>query len=206
MRAVAYIRVSSHEQVEGHSLGAQERLFNELCKSRSWELAGVYREEGKSAHMDSIGKRPVFQQLLEDAGHNRFDVVVVHTLMGKNEMALLANEIERKDLGFSGGSQDSFGAAIGGAKIITYPTDGPCHCERIQVAESTLYQLEENSLLIYTGGVHLSGTIHADIKKSYAQENSPTIKALAGVFTISAANCSYSIDFMAAASVAWLAA
>ena len=80
MRAVAYIRVSSHEQVEGHSLGAQERLFNELCKSRSWELAGVYREEGKSAHMDSIGKRPVFQQLLEDAGHNRFDVVVVHTL------------------------------------------------------------------------------------------------------------------------------
>lgn len=35
MRAAAYIRVSSQEQVEGDSLDAHERLFRELCKSRS---------------------------------------------------------------------------------------------------------------------------------------------------------------------------
>jgi galactokinase/mevalonate kinase-like predicted kinase len=33
-------------------------------------------------------------------------------------------------------------------------------------------------LLIYTGEIHLSGTIHADIKRSYAMENSPTIAAM----------------------------
>ena len=79
MRAVAYIRVSSLEQVDGHSLDAQERLFRDLCKSRGWEGLRVYREEGKSAHVDSIKKRPVFRQLLEDSSRGVFDVVVVHT-------------------------------------------------------------------------------------------------------------------------------
>jgi len=80
MRAVAYLRVSSQGQVDGHSLDAQARLFDELCKNRGWEAVGVYREEGKSAHVEHIRQRPVFRQLLEDAGRDRFDVVVVHTL------------------------------------------------------------------------------------------------------------------------------
>ena len=63
MRAKAYIRVSDLSRVDGHSLDAQERLFYELCKSRGWEAVGIYREEGKSAHVDSIKKRPVFRQL-----------------------------------------------------------------------------------------------------------------------------------------------
>ena len=80
MRAKAYIRVSDLSRVDGHSLDAQERLFYELCKSRGWEAVGIYREEGKSAHVDSIKKRPVFRQLLDDAEGREFDVVVVHTL------------------------------------------------------------------------------------------------------------------------------
>ena len=80
MRAVAYIRVSDSSQVEGHSLDAQERLFRELCKTRGGETVGIYREVGRSAHADSINKRPVFRQLLEDAAKGLFDVVVVHSL------------------------------------------------------------------------------------------------------------------------------
>ena len=80
MRAVAYIRVSSAEQIDGHSLGAQERLFYELCRARGWEPEGLYREEGKSAHVDSIQRRPRFRQLLDDASKGCFDVVMVHTL------------------------------------------------------------------------------------------------------------------------------
>lgn len=80
MRAVAYIRVSTVGQVDGHSLDAQERLFQELCANRDWTPVGVYREKGKSAHVDSINKRPVFRQLLEDGENGVFDAVVVHTL------------------------------------------------------------------------------------------------------------------------------
>jgi D-glycero-alpha-D-manno-heptose-7-phosphate kinase len=94
------------------------------------------------------------------------------------EIALLANDIERSDLGNSGGNQDSFGAAIGGIKLITYNKGGGCSCERITASSETLAELERESLLIHTGSAHLSGTIHADIKKSYALENSPTIRAM----------------------------
>ena len=80
MRAVAYIRVSSADQVEGHSLDAQERAFYDLCNGRGWQPVHVYREEGKSAHTDSIQKRPTFRQLLEDATKGQFDMVVVHTM------------------------------------------------------------------------------------------------------------------------------
>ena len=73
MRAVAYIRVSSLSQVDGHSLDAQERLFKNLCKNRDWEPVEVYREEGRSAHVEAITRRPVFKKLLDDAGKNKFD-------------------------------------------------------------------------------------------------------------------------------------
>ena len=80
MRAVAYIRVSSESQLDGNSLDAQARLFYELCLNRGWEPVFIYREEGKSAHVDSINKRPVLRQLLDDSAKGGFDIVVVHTL------------------------------------------------------------------------------------------------------------------------------
>ena len=78
MKAAAYIRVSSADQVDGHSLEAQERAIREYCKNRGWELVKVYREEGKSAHTDSIHKRPVLRQLLDDCPKGMFEVAVVH--------------------------------------------------------------------------------------------------------------------------------
>ena len=98
--------------------------------------------------------------------------------LSKSEIALLANDIERRGLGNRGGSQDSFGAALGGIKLITYPKGGGVCCEPVKVSEATRSQLERDSLLIYTGEVHLSGSIHADIRKSYEQKDSPTIKAM----------------------------
>jgi D-glycero-alpha-D-manno-heptose-7-phosphate kinase len=98
--------------------------------------------------------------------------------MTKSEIALLANDIERKDLGNSGGNQDSFGGAIGGIKLITYAKGGGSSCETITVPDDTRLQLERDSLLIYTGEVHLSGTIHVDIRRSYEQPDSPTVRAM----------------------------
>lgn len=80
MRAVAYLRVSSLSQVEGHSLDAQERLFYDACKNRGWEPVKIYREEGKSAHVESIARRPVFRKLLDDVTKHEFDMIIVHTL------------------------------------------------------------------------------------------------------------------------------
>jgi site-specific DNA recombinase len=91
MRAVAYLRVSSASQIDGHSLDAQERLFRELCKSRHWKAVRTYREEGRSAHVEAISRRPVFRQLLEEAAKDQFDIVVVHTLdrWSRNQRVML---------------------------------------------------------------------------------------------------------------------
>jgi D-glycero-alpha-D-manno-heptose-7-phosphate kinase len=42
-------------------------------------------------------------------------------------------------------------------------------------------RLERDSLLIYTGGGHVSGSIHDDIRTSYAQPESLTLRSMFGL-------------------------
>src|SRR5687767_6785386 len=80
LRAGLYERVSSEEQVEGYSLDAQDRAGRLYCETHGWQVAAVYRDEGKSARTDDLGRRPAFQQKLADAEAGLLDVVVVHKL------------------------------------------------------------------------------------------------------------------------------
>src|SRR5215208_4185005 len=80
IRAALYERVSSEEQVEGYSLDAQDRAGRLYRDAHAWEIAQVYRDEGRSARTDDLTKRPAFQQMLADAEAGLIDVVVVHKL------------------------------------------------------------------------------------------------------------------------------
>jgi D-glycero-alpha-D-manno-heptose-7-phosphate kinase len=94
------------------------------------------------------------------------------------ETAALANEIERKDLGYPGGSQDSFGAALGGINDLEYLRGGGLTPRRIDVPLEARLALERRSLLIYTSEAHVSGSIHRDIRESYGLPDSPTLDAM----------------------------
>ncbi|MGI9428606.1 MAG: hypothetical protein ACR2NM_08110 [Bythopirellula sp.] len=94
------------------------------------------------------------------------------------ETAILANDIERNFLGYSGGDQDSLGAAFGGINFLEYHRGGAMTPHKISISDDTLRTLEYNSLLVYSGAAHVSASIHEDIKRSYALENSPTVKAM----------------------------
>ena len=74
------LSVIDEDQVDGYSLDAQRRAFGEFCRQKGWEVAETYSEEGRSAWIESIGKRPAFRRMLEDAETRKFDVVVTHTL------------------------------------------------------------------------------------------------------------------------------
>ena len=80
IRAAGYFRVSDEDQVEGYSLDAQRRAFGEFCRGKGWEPVAEYSEEGRSAWLESMAKRPAFRQMLEDAQARKFDVLVTHTL------------------------------------------------------------------------------------------------------------------------------
>ncbi len=78
MKVAAYIRVSTTEQAtEGHSLDAQREAITRFAHQRGWELVEVYVDAGLSGRDD---QRPALKQLLTDAAHGRFDVVVVHAI------------------------------------------------------------------------------------------------------------------------------
>ena len=79
-RVALYVRVSSDEQVQGYSLDAQERAGRLYCEMQGWEVAKLYRDEGRSARTEQIAKRPAFAQMLEDAEAGLIDVVIVHKL------------------------------------------------------------------------------------------------------------------------------
>ena len=80
VRAALYARVSKEEQVEGYSLDAQVRAFRTLAEARNWQISREYLEQGKSAHVDDVRKRPVFKETIDDAVSRKYDVLVVHKI------------------------------------------------------------------------------------------------------------------------------
>lgn len=75
MRAVTYLRFSSKEQADSFSIDAQRHAAHTFIQQRGWTLVQDYVDEAYSAKADV--ERPAFQQLLADAQHSYFDVVVV---------------------------------------------------------------------------------------------------------------------------------
>lgn len=94
------------------------------------------------------------------------------------DTAILANSIERDDLGKAGGNQDALGAGLGGINHIIYHKGGDFEARRPRISENMIAELQRRSLLIYTGEVHLSENIHEDIKASYTLPDSPTLDAM----------------------------
>jgi len=63
MKALAYIRVSSHEQIHGTSLGDQESRIMAYAQLRGLEIAGIFSDPGISGSIP-LGKRPAGSQLM----------------------------------------------------------------------------------------------------------------------------------------------
>jgi len=94
-KAVGYIRVSSPSQArEGESLATQRDAIEAFCRSRGWDLTGIYADEGISGA--STTKRPGLLELLAAARDGKFECLVIHRLsrFGRNARELLNNVSE----------------------------------------------------------------------------------------------------------------
>ena len=93
------------------------------------------------------------------------------------QIAELAYQIERVDLGVKGGMQDQYAATFGGVNFIEF-TDKAVIVNPLRVSPDRLNELEYNLLLCYTGRTRLSANIVARQTESFIQKKEEVVRAL----------------------------
>lgn len=87
------------------------------------------------------------------------------------ELAEIACDIEINKLGEPIGKQDQFIAAVGGITCFTFCKDGKVKIEPLKISSDTLYDLEDNLLLFFTGFSRSAGTVLMDQKEKSQAHN-----------------------------------
>jgi D-glycero-alpha-D-manno-heptose-7-phosphate kinase len=86
-------------------------------------------------------------------------------LLHPSELAELACEIEIDKLKEPVGKQDQYIAAYGGVTCFTFERDGRVRAEPLRVGMETLFNLEDDLLLFFTGFSRSAGSILTDQKE-----------------------------------------
>jgi D-glycero-alpha-D-manno-heptose-7-phosphate kinase len=92
-------------------------------------------------------------------------------LLHPNELAELACDIEINRLKEPVGKQDQYAAAYGGVTCFTFNRDGSVEAEPLRMPMQTLFDLEDNLLLFFTGFSRSAGDILADQKQRSEQRD-----------------------------------
>lgn len=101
MRAALYVRVSTEDQAkEGYSLDAQIKRLEAYCRSRSWKISSIYRDEGYSGR-NII--RPEYERMMKES--DEWDVLLVLKMdrIHRNSVnfAFMMDDLQKKGKDFN---------------------------------------------------------------------------------------------------------
>ena len=93
------------------------------------------------------------------------------------DVANLAYQVERKDVGIPGGMQDQYASTFGGFNLIEFRREANI-VNSLRIKRETLNELEYNSLLCFTGSTRQSGGILQRQISSYENKDPRVLEAL----------------------------
>ena len=102
----------------------------------------------------------------------------LHLPLGEYDIARLAYEIERQDVGLEGGRQDQYAATFGGVNFLEFHADEHVIVNPLRVKSWILNELEASTLLYYTGVSRESATIIAEQIKNFSENEVHSLDAV----------------------------
>jgi D-glycero-alpha-D-manno-heptose-7-phosphate kinase len=98
--------------------------------------------------------------------------------LSRYEIADLAYQLERKDVGIAGGLQDQYAAAFGGLNLIEFRSEHDVVVNPLRIDPQVLHELEYNSLLVFTGATRLSSHIIESQVRGYTNRERGVLEAM----------------------------
>jgi D-glycero-alpha-D-manno-heptose-7-phosphate kinase len=98
--------------------------------------------------------------------------------LGEYEVAHMAYEVERLELGLAGGKQDQYAAAFGGFNFMEFSKDDRVIVNPLRIKSSILNELQSSLVLYYTGVSRDSAKIIGEQIKSVSSKAEKSVQAM----------------------------
>lgn len=98
--------------------------------------------------------------------------------LGEYDIAHLAYELERKDLGMAGGKQDQYAATFGGVNYMEFYSGDKVIVNPLRIKQQYLFELENNLVLYYTSTSRESARIIQKQSENVVKKNETSIEAM----------------------------
>ncbi len=167
------VKYSKLERVE-HASQLEHPIIREAFQ--------MLQVDGRSLELTSMADIPGGTGLGSSGSFTTALLKVLHTrnknLISPAELAEQACHIEIDRLGEPIGKQDQYIAAVGGITAFTFHKDGRVEYRPCKISEETLYNLEDNLLLFFTGYSRSASSILQDQNNRSKEKDSAMLENL----------------------------
>jgi D-glycero-alpha-D-manno-heptose-7-phosphate kinase len=98
--------------------------------------------------------------------------------LGEYDIAKIAFEVERIELGMAGGKQDQYAATFGGFNFMEFHEENEVIVNPLRLRDDTVRELEHNLLLYYTDTSRVSSEIIEDQRASVEKKEEKPVEAM----------------------------